>query len=322
MNKQLTAGRDRRTTVAIAAGLCALAMLMWLAVGQTRAAFVDNTENPDNTFTTGTVEISTSQPGSALFNFTGMLPGHTRTQTITVSNMSTAPLGVRLFAADYLPPSRVGSELADNLDVLVEIVDTASAPAGSGDIVFDGTMAEFAAADDWTCGWWTAYDAEECNPGPATPEVGGPLERLLRAVIPDTMEEAAPFDEDFWTEVQAVDDAHGETQPVAVLWDAVPTSIKDEVKDNDEDTYDAIEAAVANSPSADSIVPTPTTSASPTATPSEKTYPELGDRLEEVNEDGSEAIYRITVTLASDAGSADVEPNDSVSVTFVWEGRA
>lgn len=312
MNKQLTAGRDRRTTVAIAAGLCALAMLMWLAVGQTRAAFVDSTENPDNTFTTGTVEISTSQPGSALFNFTGMLPGHTQTQTITVSNMSTAPLGVRLFAADYLPPSRVGSELADNLDVMVEIVDTASAPAGSGDIVFDGTMAEFAAADDWTCGWWSEVDPEECNPDPM-----GPLERTLRQAIPNTMEDTAPFDEDFWAAIQGIDDAHGDTQPVAVLWNTIPASTRDAIETADQDTFDAIEAAVTTSPSANSIVPASSSSPGP-----EKTYPELGDRLEEVNEDGSEAIYRITVTLASDAGSADVEPNDSIGITFVWEGRA
>lgn len=327
MNKQLTAGRDRRTTVAIAAGLCALAMLMWLAVGQTRAAFVDNTENPDNTFTTGTVEISTSQPGSALFDFTGMLPGHTRTQTITVSNMSTAPLGVRLFADDYVPPTRAGSELADNLDVLVEIVETADAPAGSGAIVFDGTMAEFAAADDWTCGWWTDYDAQECNPTPPpTPEQPGPLERILRKAIPDTMEDAAPFDEDFWDQIAQIDDDYADEQPVALLWAKVPQTVKDDIKDADEDTYDAIETAVENSPAsplvtaANVVAPTPTPS--PTTSPAEKTYPELGDRLEEVNEDGSEAIYRITVTLASDAGSADVAPDDSISITFVWEGRA
>jgi hypothetical protein len=321
MNKQLTAGRDRRTTVAIAAGLCALAMLMWLAVGQTRAAFVDSIENPGNSFTTGTVEISTSQPGSALFNFTGMLPGHTQTKSITVSNMSSAPLGVRLFGASYTPPSRAGSELADNLDVLVEIVDTASAPPNSGAVVFNGTMAQFATATAWPCGWWTLHDADEC--AAATPDPGpGPLERLLLSVIPDEQESDAPFDEAFWGRVQGIDNAHGKTQPVSVLWNLVPDDVKEPVEEEDPETYASIEAAVANSPSADSIVPKPSTSPSPAATASEKTYPELGDKLEEVNEDGSEAVYRITVTLASDAGSADIEPSDSVGITFVWEGRA
>lgn len=312
MTMQHTAGRNRRTTLLVAAGVSAMALLLWMAVGQTTAAFTAQTNNPGNAFKTGTVQISTDQPvGTALFTMGGMLPGHFQTERITVQNDSTAPLGVRLYAANFLVTADTSggprtSELAEHLEVTVDIVDGADVVQSN---VFTGSMAEFAAAGDWTCGWWSEADPEECNPSPAM----GPLERLLRNTLDEGQQEDVPAP--VWAAVQTADDNIA-GQPLAAAWAQVPDEVKDLIPPAQRTT---IEAAIASSPSGETVgsVIAPTPSPGP-----EKTYPELGDRLEETSLPGSSAIYRITVKLADDAGSFDINPNDQVDLDFVWEGRA
>lgn len=328
MNKNLTAGRDRRTTVLVAAGVSALAMLLYLAVGQTNAAFTAKTTNPGNSFTTGEVTLSNDRVGSAIFNLDEMLPGHSDTQDITVTNTSTAPLGVRLYAGDYVAPSRAGSELADHLEVTIDLLDADDqVPVGR---VFKGSMAEFVAGTEWKCGYWTGVN--ECDPAPTA----GPLETALRQVIPDANEETAPFTPEFWGAVQTADaavvsalqgvdaatGANKDRQPAAEAWAAVPGALKDAVAEASPELIAAIDEAVADSPTlGDAPIPTLAPASGPAPDP-DATYPELGDTLEEMGQPDSARTYRITVKLADDAGSYDIEPNDSLGLTFIWEGRA
>lgn len=334
MNKNMTAGRDRRTTVLVAAGVTALATLLYLAVGQTNAAFTAQTSNPGNSFKTGVVTLSNDRVGSALFELDEMLPGHSDTQDITVTNTSTAPLGVRLYAGDYVAPTRAGSELAEHLEVTIDLLD-ADDEALVGN-VFTGSMADFVAAENWQCGYWTDTDAGECNPAPVS--TAGPLETALRQVIPDASEETAPFTPEFWAAVKSADTAVvnalkgvdtqtaavKDRQPAAEAWEDVPTPLKDAIAENAEELFLAIEAAVADSPTVGEVAPIPTLAPAGGSTPAPvtKTYPELGDRLEEMGQADSARIYRIKVKLADDAGSYDINPEDSLSLSFVWEGRA
>lgn len=333
MNTSHTAGRERRTILLAGAGMAILAMVLYVVVGQTTAAFTAQTSNPDNAFTTGSVTISDSAAGTALFNLTDMLPGHEDTQTITVTNLSTAPLGVRLFADAYTAPTRAGSELADHLELTIDLLDADDQSVVGN--VFTGSVAEFVAGTAWVCGNWTGDTSpKQCDPStvPGTP--WGPLEQLVRLAIPGDpggAEDAAPFDDGFWASIRAADNAvaglSGETQPAADAWALVPQAMKDFVKEQldaiDEAHYLTLEQAIADSPTV-TVPPTPlpTVTPSPEATPEEKTYPELGDRLEEAAQADSARIYRIHIKLATDAGSYDIDPADSLSFTFVWEGRA
>ena len=72
-------------TIAVLAALAALLSLSALAL------FTDTASVPGNTFSTGTVDISTS-PASALVTFSGMAPGDQVTNPITVTNAGTLAL--------------------------------------------------------------------------------------------------------------------------------------------------------------------------------------------------------------------------------------
>lgn len=67
---------------------------MWQA---SNAAFTSTTANGANSFSTGSVVIS-SNPGSALFNLTGLKPGDTGAACITVTYSGSLAANVRLYA--------------------------------------------------------------------------------------------------------------------------------------------------------------------------------------------------------------------------------
>lgn len=77
--------RNLLATIVVLAAFVALISLSVLAV------FTDTASVPGNTFSTGTVDISTS-PTSALVTFSGMAPGDQVTAPITVSNLGTLQL--------------------------------------------------------------------------------------------------------------------------------------------------------------------------------------------------------------------------------------
>lgn len=71
--------------------LVVLALLVGLLTVSALALFTDSASVPANTFSTGTVDISTS-PTSALVTFSNMAPGDQVTAPITVTNAGTLQL--------------------------------------------------------------------------------------------------------------------------------------------------------------------------------------------------------------------------------------
>lgn len=262
MNLHYSADR-RRTMLLATAGVVALAMLAWLAVGQTRAIFSGVTSNTGNSLGTGSVTLQDNR-GTALFDLSGMLPGSTSTQTIEILNPNDAPMGLRLFGENFTTDDdgddTNGSgttEMADYLDLEI----TVDSPDGDR-TVFQGTLAQFAAALDYDGGWWSCKATPDNCPhqpigeitGPGTPEPPwvGLLESTLRGALPDEVEDREEL-ADFWEAVKSVDLATKAQQ-------------------------DAAQDTVENPPSPEPTVPptplpTPTGSPSPLPTPTENPEP-------------------------------------------------
>ena len=130
-------GDRRRLTAAVAAGLAAIALLVWMTTGQTTAGFTAQTSNPGNLLETGSLTI-TGNPanGTVLLSASGLLPGDSTTGSITVTNGSDAPLKVKIFSAN-LVEAPADSDLAENLNVTITR-NAAAAP------FFTGTLADLA----------------------------------------------------------------------------------------------------------------------------------------------------------------------------------
>lgn len=162
MRREVAFARHERALIVIA-GVAALLLTAWLAMGQTLATFSDTTENPDNAFSTAHVELTDDRNGVAMFNVSDLVPGASVQQEITVSNNGSTSLDVKLYTAAFeeivdTSSGRTTTGLAENLQVFVEVVDTASGT--SLGTVFDGTMADFATATDWASGHSVAVDGD------------------------------------------------------------------------------------------------------------------------------------------------------------------
>ena len=117
-------------TIAVLAALAALLSLSALAL------FTDTASVPGNTFSTGTVDISTS-PASALVTFSGMAPGDQVTNPITVTNAGTLALRYAVTS------TTTENTLAAQLDLTIKSGVTTCTNAGFGT---DGTV-RYGAAD-------------------------------------------------------------------------------------------------------------------------------------------------------------------------------
>ncbi len=88
---------SKATAAGLAAGLIFVAGISWRA---STAAYSATTANPGNSLTTGTIALSDSQSGTAVFNLTSMLPGDRYYRCVTVTYtgnvLPTAP--VKLYA--------------------------------------------------------------------------------------------------------------------------------------------------------------------------------------------------------------------------------
>lgn len=349
MNSHLSA--DRRRSTLVMAAVAALAMLAWLAVGQTRAYFAGTTSNTGNTLGTTSVSLDNNK-ATALFNLSGMLPGSTDTQTIQISNPSAASMGLRLYGADFfvdddgVDPDRGASDIADYLDLLVTIDGTPE------QVVFQGTLAEFAGALEYADGHWTcSATPADCSDEPdPEPEWVGLLESTLRAALPATIEED-PTLEDFWIAVKAVDTAT-RTQQEAIPTEepTVPPTPEPTVPPTPEPTPPAtpgpdelmaqVQAAYETIPEAvrdgipgpirdevEAIIygtgPGTMSAQSASVGPDGDTPTDRGDRIAAFPDADSIRTYTFTVTMRADAGTAaNLGPNHRASITFVWEGRA
>lgn len=66
---------SRTASAQLVAGMAALVLVSLLVVRMSDAAFSATTVNPDNSWTAGTVALTDSQAGTAMFEATGMVPG-------------------------------------------------------------------------------------------------------------------------------------------------------------------------------------------------------------------------------------------------------
>ncbi len=111
--------RRRRGVLALLLGLTVVS----LGAGMFSLAYFTDTTNSTGTFAAGTVDISTSP--TILFNVTGMVPGDTNTQPITITNGGSASLRYAMTAA---ATNTLGSTLTLTVRTL-----------GTNCTLFDGT---------------------------------------------------------------------------------------------------------------------------------------------------------------------------------------
>ncbi|MCB1002832.1 MAG: hypothetical protein KDB35_01465 [Acidimicrobiales bacterium] len=142
-----TQGGTRTSRAWLYRGLAVLASLGFvsvLVVTSSRAAFVDTTDNPSNTFSAGDVVLDDDDAGSVLFNVANMAPGDSRTRCIAVTYTGSLTADVHLYGTVG------GTGLADYLDVDVAVGtggDFASCTGFSAtSTLYTGTLASFGAS--------------------------------------------------------------------------------------------------------------------------------------------------------------------------------
>jgi hypothetical protein len=102
----------KANTVRGAALLSSLAIVSLLVLTGSRAAFTDSTANAGNEWTTGTVELTDDQDGTAMFAATGILPGYSDSRTIDVTYDGPAGSSADVtFTADVSGDTALTSEL-------------------------------------------------------------------------------------------------------------------------------------------------------------------------------------------------------------------
>lgn len=94
-------------------GLMASGLLFWNA---TSAVFSSTTSNPSDSWTLGSVTLSDDDTGSALFSASGLVPGSTGSNCITVSYTGNVATTVKLYAA----ASADASSAAQYLDLTIQ----------------------------------------------------------------------------------------------------------------------------------------------------------------------------------------------------------
>jgi predicted ribosomally synthesized peptide with SipW-like signal peptide len=128
--------------------LAVLGVLACLAAGGVFSAFSSQTDNPGNVVTAGTVTLSDNDAGSALYGIANAKPGDSQTSCVKVTYTGSLDASVRLYT-----PSTIGA-LGPSVNLKIEpgSQPTPSFPscsgfvADSGGALFEGTLAEFAAA--------------------------------------------------------------------------------------------------------------------------------------------------------------------------------
>lgn len=147
-------------------GLVKAAVAFALSLGTvatvvTGAVFSDSQAVGANTFSTGTVDISTS-PTTALVTFSGMAPGDQTTQSLTVSNAGSLALR---YAISSTATNTDAKALKDQLELTIKTVDVTT-PASPCDN-FDGTQL-YAGDTDSTAGKLVGDSAQGAQAGDRT----------------------------------------------------------------------------------------------------------------------------------------------------------
>ena len=123
----------------VAASLVVIGLLAGIGAFGALSVFTDTASVPSNTFTVGTVDISTS-PASALVTYNGMAPGDKVTQPLTVSNAGSLELR---YAVTSLATNSDSKALRAQLDLRIKSGVTTCT---NGGFDTDGTLL-YGAAD-------------------------------------------------------------------------------------------------------------------------------------------------------------------------------
>lgn len=119
---------------AVPVGVVVSAAVVWQS---TSAAFTATTDNPGNSWQSGTVDLSDSDKGSALFTTAGdsaLVPGSTRFRCIQVDYTGTVDADIRLYVTTPPPtPQSLAKSLDPYLTMTVErgadVTDGSTLPA-------------------------------------------------------------------------------------------------------------------------------------------------------------------------------------------------
>jgi hypothetical protein len=159
------------TRTKIVRSLGVVAVVGSLAALGVFAAFSGQTENPGNTVTAGTVEISDNDGDTALYSMANAAPGETTTRCIQVTYSGSLPADVSLYTVDTI--DTLGAEVTLDIEAGTQEPFAAdctgfAADATTGDL-YDGTLADFATHDSYATGLsdypgdsateWTTSDA-------------------------------------------------------------------------------------------------------------------------------------------------------------------
>ncbi len=136
--------RSRRGLLVVTvAAVVSAAFVAVLLLGNTRAAFVDTTDNATNTFSAGDVVLRDDDAGSVLFDIANLAPGDVRRRCLAVDYTGSLTADVRLYGTVG------GNGLADYLDVDVEVGTGGGSSSCRGFVasstLFSGTLAQFGA---------------------------------------------------------------------------------------------------------------------------------------------------------------------------------
>jgi len=118
----------RRVLLALAAALAAVSII---STSFSLGLWTDQATVGGNTFTAGTIDISTS-PASAVIGLSPMMPGDTVNGTLTVNNAGTAQLRYALTSSST---NADGKALRDGITLTVKLRDVAADAC----VDFDGT---------------------------------------------------------------------------------------------------------------------------------------------------------------------------------------
>lgn len=145
----------------------------------TGAIFTDSAAVGANTFSTGTIDISTS-PTTALVTYSGMAPGDQTTQSLTVSNAGSLALR---YAISSTATNTDAKGLKDQLQLTIKTVDVTT-PATPCDN-FDGTQL-YTGDSDSTAGKLVGDSTQGAQTGDRTLSASVNESLCFRVALPST----------------------------------------------------------------------------------------------------------------------------------------
>jgi predicted ribosomally synthesized peptide with SipW-like signal peptide len=168
-----TGTRRRLYALTMVAGLLAAAPL-------TQAYFTDTQDVDANTFTTGTVNISTT-PTTALITFSNMAPGDAVTDDIAVSNAGSLALR---YAISSVATNADSKGLKDQLALTIKTQDVDTIPDANPCDDFDSVTTLYTGDMDSTAGKLVGDSAQGSQSGDRTLAASANETLCFRASLP------------------------------------------------------------------------------------------------------------------------------------------